>query len=910
MLTRIQKFVLCFLLCFSFTNLFLCQAICAEEKESQHNGESEKTITAARGVQERMVPELNDKVVFETIPASENGSDVFEIATKNGKLVVRGNNAVSISSGLNWYLKHYCDSQITLRSRQVKIPENLPEISEPLRIVSPYKYRYYFNYCCFSYTLAWWDWNDWEKMIDLLALYGVNAPLSVTGQEAVWQNVGKRLGLSDEQMQDFYVGPGYLPFGWMGCIDRWGGPLPEKWIDEHAALQQKILKRQRELGMTPILQGFTGHVPRKLGEVEKDANIIALNPWIDFEPTYFVDPHDPFFVEVGKIFIEEQTKLFGTNHLYASDSFIEMRPTSDEPEFLRKMGASIYESMRAADPDAIWVLQSWPFCVNQPQFWQPPQKEAFFTSVPEGRLLVVDLYCELIPGWSQFDVAFYGQPWIWAIIQNFGGQVSLHGGLDVMANDLRKAIELKNTCNNKDNKAGNLEGIGYIMEGLGWNPIIDEFQSDMIWCEQVPDTTQWRKEFVQRRYGKFTDKTQTVWNHLHKTTYNRSGQVGTILMREPALRGTVREIDKTYLPIWKELLDCADEVGDTRTYLFDVTNVTRHTLGELAPLFYNDVVVAYYNKDRTALKTAAEKLNTLILDIDRLLASDSEFLLGTWLESAKRWGKTDEERKHYEWNARTIITLWGPTYSLDDYSARQWSGMFSDYYARRWKLFCDELDLCLAENKSWNEEEFRQKLFQLQIDWAKENTAFPTKASGDDTVKLANELYEKYAKEFEMEIPKYYMTNRGLVSSDEFDTVESLTTGKPVSCSDFMTPFPPTKANDGIVADQDSFWGCDITGKDVDAWWEVDLEQPTEVNRVVVVCYYDDSRYYSFYVEGSLDNENWTMLSDMKDNTAPSTIEGYECKFAPAKIRYLRVTETYNSANTGRHLVEVMAFGP
>jgi alpha-N-acetylglucosaminidase len=38
-------------------------------------------------------------------------------------------------------------------------------------------------------------------------------------QEGVWQNVGRRLGLSDEQMQEFYVGPAYLPFGWMGCID-------------------------------------------------------------------------------------------------------------------------------------------------------------------------------------------------------------------------------------------------------------------------------------------------------------------------------------------------------------------------------------------------------------------------------------------------------------------------------------------------------------------------------------------------------------------------------------------------------------------------------------------------------------------------------------------------------------------
>ena len=47
----------------------------------------------------------------------------------------------------------------------------------------------------------------------------------------------------------------------MGCLDSWGGPLPHNWIDRHVALQKKILARERALGMTPVLQGFTGHMP-------------------------------------------------------------------------------------------------------------------------------------------------------------------------------------------------------------------------------------------------------------------------------------------------------------------------------------------------------------------------------------------------------------------------------------------------------------------------------------------------------------------------------------------------------------------------------------------------------------------------------------------------------------------------
>ena len=49
----------------------------------------------------------------------------------------------------------------------------------------------------------------------------------------------------------------------------------------------------------------------------------------------------------------------------------------------------------------------------------------------------------------------------------------------------------------------------------------------------------------------------------------------------------------------------------------------------------------------------------VIRDLDELLATNDEFLLGKWLEDAKRWGATDSERAKLEWNARRILTLWG-----------------------------------------------------------------------------------------------------------------------------------------------------------------------------------------------------------------------------------------------------------
>ena len=218
-------------------------------------GELVRPEQAARGVLQRVIPEVADAFVLEAIPPAD-GRDVFEVESADGKIIVRGSSGVAIASGANWYLKYVCHCHLSFNGDQLDIPRPLPVVTEKIRRVSPYQYRYCFNFCAFSYTLAWWDWEQWQRMIDWMALHGINMPLSVTGQEAVWQNVYRKLGLTDEQLADFFVGPGFLPFGWMGCLDGWGGPLPQSWIDSHAQLQQKIVARERRTGHDTRAAGF------------------------------------------------------------------------------------------------------------------------------------------------------------------------------------------------------------------------------------------------------------------------------------------------------------------------------------------------------------------------------------------------------------------------------------------------------------------------------------------------------------------------------------------------------------------------------------------------------------------------------------------------------------------------------
>ncbi|MEN8194746.1 MAG: alpha-N-acetylglucosaminidase TIM-barrel domain-containing protein, partial [Bacteroidota bacterium] len=215
-------------LLFTYTLLFTVSLSATETTDPD--------VLAAEALLERVLPGYGEYFIFKKI-SKEADKNVFIIESRDNSIIISGDNGVSMASGLNWYLKYYCDSDISLFGTQINVAIPLPEVSKPIKQVNSQKYRYMLNYCSFGYTMAWWDWNQWEKLIDWMALNGINLPLAVTGQEAVWQNVAKRIGIDD--LSDFFTGPPYLPFSWMGNLDGWGGPLSENWIQEHEELQKR-----------------------------------------------------------------------------------------------------------------------------------------------------------------------------------------------------------------------------------------------------------------------------------------------------------------------------------------------------------------------------------------------------------------------------------------------------------------------------------------------------------------------------------------------------------------------------------------------------------------------------------------------------------------------------------------------
>ncbi|RYY17648.1 MAG: alpha-N-acetylglucosaminidase, partial [Chitinophagaceae bacterium] len=465
-----------------------------------------------------------------------NRPDRFELESLGGKIILRGNNGGSIAAALYHYLTEYAHCQVTWNGSNLNLPAELPVLKQKITKETPYKFRYYLNYCTFNYSMSWWDWARWEKEIDWMALHGINMPLAITGQEYTWYLVYKELGFSDEDLKEFFTGPAYFAWFWMGNMDAWGGPLPIEWMKSHMILQQKILARQRSLGMTPVLPAFTGHVPPAFKKRFPNSKLRTTNWNNGFADNYILDSEDPLFSRIGKMFLAKQTELLGTDHYYSADTFNENEPPSKEPDYLGKLSARVYDAMYQADSNAVWVMQGWLFYADR-KFWGKPQTEALLRAVPDDRMIILDLAAEVEPIWKRTQ-AFYGKPWIWSMVNNFGGNTNLFGRMDNAASGPAEAL--------KSEHSGKMTGIGLTMEGIEQNPVIYELFTANTWQSDPINLDQWLPKYVRNRYGKTNSKALSAWEVLRRTVYRvpkdkyiRDG-AESILQARPTLDSTTQ----------------------------------------------------------------------------------------------------------------------------------------------------------------------------------------------------------------------------------------------------------------------------------------------------------------------------------------------------------------------------------
>lgn len=726
----------------------------------------------------RILPHNNDAArfeweVFRCGEGERCTGDSFALSCDGSKVYVDGTNVLAVATGINWYLQHYAGIDISWNSPTATLPATLPSCTTETHTASV-DWRYYLNFCTYSYSMAFWGWERWQQELDWMALHGINMPLAITGMECVWKEVlMNTYGYTLDEVNTFVCGSAYYGWFFMNNLTAWGGPQPASWYTQQEALGRKIFQRMKDFGMSPVIPGYVGMIPRDfMTQAEaskitgwKAADIVNGGNWCSFVRPYFVN-NTARLKEFAANYYAAFNKLFGdvcTTHFYAIDPFHE----GGVPSGVTSASASVaamWNALTTYDSDAVWVAQH----------WQDNPTTIVTHTIPRGRLIILDLH-----GDQYADISCSGQhttsggenhDWVWGQVSNFGGNVGLFGRVDRLINCFYSARRNKTT-----NK---LVGIGALPEGIENNAMLYDLLYTLPWTNTDYTRKTWIEDYVRMRYGfgsfKFQDSSfktlLSVWQRLAAGIYqcpnnNQQGTTESVFLMRPSLTaGTVSSwANSTWYWDFAELrtalyemLSVSEALVDNANYRYDLVDLTRQALADYGKELLGQVQAAS-GSQRLAL---ADRFLQLILDQDRLLGTRRELRLGRWTEMARALGTTSAEKDLYEKNARMLLTTWGAQAQcenggLHDYANREWNGLLSSYYYPRWKAF-------FAQN------------YVTQGWFANYEWPFATGASGaisnylpegapytygtfsatpaDDEITVAQELYNKYFSDFTPEV--------------------------------------------------------------------------------------------------------------------------------------------------------------
>ena len=664
---------------------------------------------------ERIDSGASRRIAVELVPGGDG--DFFEISSRGRRPLIRGNSYVNIATGLNWYLKYYCGVHLGWNAMRADLPQRLPLPDTPERHNTDLTLRYDFNYCTFSYSMAFWDWERWERELDWMALHGVNLPLAAVGDECVWRNFLLRLGYSEQEVGQILPGPAYLAWFEMNNIEAWDGPLPEDWYAQQEDLQRRILKRMREFGMQPVLPGYSGMVPHDAGE-RLGLNAPDQGYWNGIHCPSILSPQDSRFPEIAALYYEEQARLFGDADYYSMDPFHESGNVGGVD--FAEAGQSVLAAMKRAHPAATWVVQA----------WDANPRDGMIAALPAGDLLVLDLFSECRPMWGMESLwrreqGFRGHGWMFCYLGNFGGKVGLHGRMDQLLENWQLARAAR--------EAGPLRGIGFTMEAIENNPVMYELFSELPWRERAPDRESWLKDYVFARYGVSRPDLEQAWQLLGGSIYNcprgnnQQGPVESVFCARPAwdaFRVYTRSKTEPYYDILavreaaRLMLEAGEDLRGNDNYEYDLVDVMRQAVADRGRELL-------YARDTAGFRRA-------LLAQDRLLGTRREFMLGTWLRQAAEAAPAEHDRALFERNARRQITTWGDRACADggklhDYAHKEWNGLLRDFYLPRWEAFFADPDGA----HDW---------YAMEEPWVYRTDAYQAEPEGDP-VDVAREVY-------------------------------------------------------------------------------------------------------------------------------------------------------------------------
>lgn len=658
----------------------------------------------------RRIPWLSGHITINSTD-KENGHDIFILSSTAEKIQIKASSTSAASLALNLYLEKYCHRSLSHMDDNLSPLDKLPNIPVPDKQTISSPIRYALNYCTVNYTMSFYKWEEWEHELDWMALQGVNLMLAPIGVEKVWQNTLRKFGCSKQEITDFIPGPAFTAWWLMGNLEGWGGPVSQEFIDGQAELQKKILARMKDLGIEPVMQGFYGMFPSSQHKEPYQKDLLAQGKWAGgFNRPDILNPSSKLFEKVAAMYYKELKLLYGNSFKYFGGDLFHEGGDSGGLD-ISLCGKGVQDAMQKSFPESTWVLQGWG---NNPQ-------PAILSKVNREKMLVLDLKGENTDNWYRTQ-GYYGTPFVWCTVSNFGEQNSIFGKLQHIAGEIYRA----QNCQYSDL----MKGAGIMPEGINNNPVTYALVFRAATTNKLIDVEEWLKDYITYRYGHYDNKVYKAWMIFLQTAYasipDKDKLPESVFCARPSLNITKTSTwglrNRFYdMDLFKRgvqmLAEAEDSFQDSQTYQTDLTDFVRQVLADKGDKAYDRMVAAIKAKDKTRILSTSDEFMKLLMKQDSLLATNKHFRLSTWLEQAKAFGHNKTDADLAIKNAKLQISIWGPDWNketdLHEYAAKEWSGMLNSLYYPRWKMFIEE-QLSVAEGKPIKQPDY----FSLEKSWA------------------------------------------------------------------------------------------------------------------------------------------------------------------------------------------------
>lgn len=872
----------------------------------------------------KVINEMNDLVgrvigskwknsfVFKHRSNLNSKQDIFEIENgENGTIIIKGNNGLAMASGFNYYLKNYLNVDYNPLYESNIAVKAIKPVDKKIIKEAQFDLRYALNFCTYSYTMAFWNWDEYEKFLDWCAMNGINLVLDIVGQEEVLRQTLLEYGYTNEEIKDYISGPAYFAWFYMQNLYSIGGPLPNAWFEQRAELGRQIHDRMQTYGIKPVIQGFAGQVPETFAQKNKGAVLTPFDEWPSFTrpsiiKTYLTKEEVEagkvnYFSQVANTFYEKQKNIFGdVSDYYATDPFHEGGNTGGLD--IANIFKAVQDEMLKSNPDAIWVMQQ----------WQGNLDANKMKYMDTSKALALDLQADMNPQHGLFEEN--GTPWIYCMLHNFGGRMGLDGEIPVIASD---PMETKN-------KTKNMTGIGITPEALENSPVVYELLFDTTWSKDPIDYRNWLNKYTDRRAGvnentnkQAVEDLHKAWEILLETAYADKGiyyqgAAETVINARPAdgfnaastwghstITYDKKKLDEALVLLMKHY----DEFKNSPAYKYDLADVAEQVLCNAAVEYHKLMVQAKNQGDLDKFKEISSQFLQLIDLSDKILSTTDEYLVGTWIEASRKMivNADDWTKDLFEFNARSLITTWGGerSGSLKDYSNRKWAGLTNGFYKERWNIWIRNRIAELSNKpKDPKDAKAESNWFMWEYNWVTRKSddengkyAYTTTPSNADLGVLAKQAYDKFSfTNFEK--------NVGEIVNDK----ENILKGKIATTTSTTASGNIESITNGTTSDE---WIISGAGPHV---IEFDLEGKYKLEEMTISFPQLAKQFpYTYKVETmNSDTNKWEVIKE--DNSA--SLDANVSFKTTAVAEKIKITiKTNDLENTPVNITEVSAYG-